>query len=227
MSEIAVIRLTNLDRLIRANYKTKTEFGHAIGKSPSQVSNWFHKGKGQKGIGEKAIRDIENKLHLTPDFLDQDNSQLSDEYFRIGIKSGTEGFGAVSRIFSSIKGLYGKLAKESETIKVSRRVYVQAESILIKNGYTIIPLPSEASSFVTVNLKNGQFFYPDFLIYLPEYDESFYIDIYKERKLKIIEVNLETKSKEVLFVAESEVTNLESLVEKHVMAYFERSIIVE
>lgn len=63
-------RRTRVATLMRERGLNKSAFGELVDVNPNTVSRWFQTGDGQKNIGEKVARRIEEKLGLPRAWLD-------------------------------------------------------------------------------------------------------------------------------------------------------------
>lgn len=85
--DIASIRLTNVDTIIKAKFDgKKARFAEAIDKFPNYISTWWAKNPDRKrNIGSNIARDIEVKLGLDEGWLDiihTDNSDLEQDHLK-------------------------------------------------------------------------------------------------------------------------------------------------
>lgn len=217
--DINEVRKANLEKVIKLNFKSKSEFARAINKSPSHVGNWLSdSSSGKRSIGEKSARYIEKQLRLEPMLLD--DFEVDDSMFVLGQTSERKAGGFITKALNGFVESIKNLGNETERFRLSEEALGYVENTLNKAGYKIFPLPKNKSNLLPFSVVNGQMIFPDFLVYVEESKESFYIDIYKEKRLKVIEVNIKSKSKDVLFIPESDVFSVDILVKNHIHAFF-------
>lgn len=214
-------RKRNLERLIRCNFKSKSEFARAINKSASHVGNWLSESTtGSRNIGEKSARQIEDQLGLEP--MSLDISQADDNLFKLNPSHESRVGSFIAKAFDTFLNTVKNLGNETEKFRFSKEGLDYAEKTLNAAGYNVFPLPKNSSNLLPFSVVNGQIIFPDFLVYHERTKESFYIDIYKEKRLKIIDVNLKSKNKQVLFIAELDIYKVDALVKEHINKHYQK-----
>lgn len=216
MNDLTSVRKINLEKLIKANFKSKSDFARHIGKSPAQVSNWFLKGKGKRAVSENSAREIESKLGLQPYFLDKDFSCMVEDVYTIDDENSSQEMGVFKKICSDFADFFPRVQSPVKGRDIPED-FLENEIIKIESlGCTVQKSPKNGSFII-----NGQIVFPDLSIGVGTTRESFYLDIHPDKKLKFVNVNPRNKSKEVLFVSEGDTIYLSELVKEHIEKYFQ------
>lgn len=217
MGDLSKTRNENLKRILASNFKSKSELGRALGKTPSHIGSWFAESGYNTGVGDKSAREIEKKFELEPYFLDEDNSHLNDDDFKVNQKKD-KGIA----FLSGLKVFFNNLNTDSEATKSDIHAIKYAKNSLEQLGYQVQFCPSicDDKRSMSMMVIHGQIALPDLLLTPSGREQSFYIDIYEEKRLKLINVSVKTKSKDVLFVKKADIGKIEDLVKAHIDTYF-------
>jgi len=118
-------------------------------------------------------------------------------------------------IWGKVQQLWSNISNESK----HNDSIIAAKHLLEMNGFNVIEAPASSAGRLMV-LNKSLWSMPSLIIYLPKISQSFYIDLYPEKRLGIIPALPENKYKEILFVKQKEVIDVVAMVRDHIDKWF-------
>ncbi len=93
MRDIDTIRLANLLKLLQG--MTQAELARTLHKSPAQIQQWASKARGSqshaaRNINTESAREIEQRLGLPENWMDQDHERIADHPSKLAHERGKE-----------------------------------------------------------------------------------------------------------------------------------------
>jgi len=119
-------------------------------------------------------------------------------------------------IWSRLQSVWQSAAGENK----HNDAIIAAKEILSRNGFNVIVAPTGKNASRLVVLNKSIWSLPSLIVNIPEYEKSFYIDIYPEKRLLIIPVMPDNKFSEILYIKQNEVIDIVPITEAHIKKWF-------